>query len=85
MGIRAPYLRVLGVEVESSGPGRNSGTFFSAADEEQFRNLARQPNIYERIAKSIAPSIYGSDDIKKAIACLLFGGARKRYALTSLF
>jgi DNA replication licensing factor MCM5 len=40
--------------------------------------LAASPNIYDRIARSIAPSIYGSDDIKKAIACLLFGGSRKR-------
>lgn len=28
--------------------------------------------------RSIAPSIYGSMDIKKAIACLLMGGSRKR-------
>ena len=27
---------------------------------------------------SIAPSIYGSDDVKKAVACLLFGGAPKQ-------
>lgn len=37
------------------------------------------PNIYEMISRSIAPSIYGSSDIKKAIACMLFGGSRKRY------
>lgn len=42
------------------------------------------PNIYETIAKSIAPSIYGSTDIKKAIACLLFGGSRKRWGDVSL-
>ena len=40
--------------------------------------MAGEPRIYERITKSIAPSIYGSDDIKRAIACLLFGGSRKR-------
>ena len=40
--------------------------------------MAAEPRIYDRITKSIAPSIYGSDDIKKAIACLLFGGSRKR-------
>jgi DNA replication licensing factor MCM5 len=78
VGLRAPYLRVLGIEVEASGPGRNSESFFTADEEEYFRNLAKQPNIYETIAKSIAPSIYGSEDIKKAIACLLFGGSRKR-------
>lgn len=46
----------------------------TATDEDLFRRLAATPNIYEKIAKSIAPSIYGSADIKKAIACLLFGG-----------
>lgn len=46
----------------------------SAAEEEQFRRLASSPDVYERIATSIAPSIYGAKDIKKAIACLLFGG-----------
>lgn len=47
-------------------------------EEEELRRLAAMPNIYETIAKSIAPSIYGSTDIKRAIACLLFGGSRKR-------
>merc|ERR1711970_728936 len=36
------------------------------------------PGVYDTISKSIAPSIFGSDDIKKSIACLLFGGSRKR-------
>lgn len=40
--------------------------------------MASSPGVYEMIARSIAPSIYGSIDIKKAIACLLFGGSRKR-------
>jgi len=30
------------------------------------------------LAKSIAPSIYGCEDIKRSVACLLFGGSRKR-------
>merc|ERR1711983_476779 len=47
-------------------------------EEERFRRMVAEPRIYERITKSIAPSIYGSDDIKKAIACLLFGGSRKK-------
>ena len=40
--------------------------------------LAQKPDVYETVAKSIAPSIFGSEDIKKSIACLLFGGSRKR-------
>uniref|UniRef100_A0A0N4ZMC6 DNA replication licensing factor MCM5 n=1 Tax=Parastrongyloides trichosuri TaxID=131310 RepID=A0A0N4ZMC6_PARTI len=77
-GIRLPYLRCLGVDVQLNGPGRSEGIHFLAEDEKEFRELASCPDIYQRIAKSIAPSIYGSEDIKKAIACLLFGGSRKR-------
>lgn len=77
-GIRVPYVRVVGVQVASEGAGRTSTAAFSADDEEHFRRLASCPDIYERIARSIAPSIYGSSDVKKAIACLLFGGSRKR-------
>ena len=43
------------------------------------QTLARDPNIYEKVAKSIAPQISGdyTTDIKRALACLLFGGSRK--------
>lgn len=47
-------------------------------EEDLFRRIASDPNLYERIARSIAPSIFGALDIKKAIACLLIGGSRKR-------
>lgn len=48
-------------------------------EEEEFRRLAALPNVYEVISRSIAPSIFGGTDMKKAIACLLFGGSRKRW------
>ena len=35
------------------------------------------PNLYETFVNSIAPSIYGNEDIKKAITCLLMGGSKK--------
>jgi len=60
------------------GPGRSSGAPLTSLEEEELRHLAASPNIYETIARSIAPSIFGSSDIKKAIACLLIGGSRKR-------
>nr|CDJ93428.1 DNA-dependent ATPase MCM domain containing protein [Haemonchus contortus] len=77
-GIRTPYLRVLGINVEVGGPGRAEFTQFTSEEERNFKELAQRPDVYELIAKSIAPSIYGSVDIKKSIACLLFGGSRKR-------
>ena len=84
VGIRAPYFRVVGIQVDTEGNGRSTGAPIRPEEEEAFRRLAAQPNIYETIAKSIAPSIYGSIDMKKAIACLLFGGSRKRYCLYCL-
>lgn len=78
IGIRAPYLRVIGIKLESES-GSHAGSIPITSDEEiLFQNLARSPNIYERIAKSVAPSIYGYDDMKKAVTCLLFSGSRKR-------
>ncbi|XP_073972774.1 minichromosome maintenance 5 [Rhodnius prolixus] len=79
IGVRAPYIRVIGVthDFDVIG-GRNSTTSFTAEEEDLFRKLASSPNIYERIAKSVAPSIFGFEDIKKAISCLLFSGSRKQ-------
>ena len=78
VGIRAPYFRVVGIQVDAEGKGNTTGTSITPAEEEEFRRLAKSPNVYDTLAKSIAPSIYGSLDVKKAIACLLFGGSRKR-------
>ncbi|CAG9532155.1 unnamed protein product [Cercopithifilaria johnstoni] len=41
------------------------------------RQLSKDPQIAERIFASIAPSIYGHDDIKRAIALALFRGEQK--------
>lgn len=46
-------------------------------DEKTIRKMARDDRIAKRIVKSIAPSIYGHDDIKTAIALSLFGGVSK--------
>ncbi|KAL3273145.1 hypothetical protein HHI36_014599 [Cryptolaemus montrouzieri] len=77
-GVRAAYMRVVGIQLSSDGVGASACSTITAEDEDLLRRLAASPNIYERLANSIAPSIYGCTDIKKAIACLLFGGSRKR-------
>ncbi|GAA5984728.1 hypothetical protein JCM10908_003476 [Rhodotorula pacifica] len=46
-------------------------------DEHAIRELARDERIGKRIIKSMAPSIYGHDDIKTAVALSLFGGVPK--------
>lgn len=42
--------------------------------------LSQKPDIYERLAHALAPSIYEHEDIKKGILCLLFGGAKKDFS-----
>lgn len=74
--IRNPYLRSVGIQtdVDNSGKGRGN---FSEEEEQEFLELSRRSDLYEVFANCIAPSIYGSQDIKKAIACLLLGGSKK--------
>ncbi|MCQ1536310.1 minichromosome maintenance protein MCM [Methanosarcina sp. KYL-1] len=46
-------------------------------DEEKILELSRDPAIYDKIIGSIAPSIYGYEDIKEALALQLFSGVVK--------
>ncbi|NLV25675.1 MAG: minichromosome maintenance protein MCM [Methanomicrobiales archaeon] len=49
----------------------------SEEDEKEIISLSQDPNIYRKIAHSIAPTIYGVDDVKDAISLQLFGGIAK--------
>ena len=42
--------------------------------------LSRRPDIYELLARSLAPSIWEMDDVKKGILLQLFGGTNKSIA-----
>ncbi|WP_237698754.1 minichromosome maintenance protein MCM [Picrophilus oshimae] len=46
-------------------------------DEENIKKLSSCPDIIDRLSRSIAPSIYGLEVIKKALVLQLFGGVRK--------
>ena len=74
--LRQGYIQVVGIMTEKTYSSRFSA-LYTAEDEERFLNYSRDPTIYERVSKSIASAIYGNEDIKKALACLLFGGSRK--------
>jgi DNA replication licensing factor MCM4 len=52
-------------------------TFFTPERVAQLHALAAKPDIADRLARALAPSIYEHMDIKKGILCLLFGGTRK--------
>jgi replicative DNA helicase Mcm len=45
--------------------------------EEEIIAISKDPQVYRNIVNSIAPTIYGNDDVKEAIALQLFGGIMK--------
>ena len=46
-------------------------------EEEKILQLSKDPNIFNLLSDSLAPSIYGHDQIKAALLLQLFGGVRK--------
>jgi len=46
-------------------------------EKDEIMKLAKDPKIYEKLIQSIAPVIYGYDEIKESIVLQLFGGVRK--------
>ena len=74
--LRTPYMYLLGYQNLSDKLTKNSA--FSQSEELQFNEKSKDPDLFNWIVESIAPSIFGHIDVKKAIACLLFGGSRKQ-------
>lgn len=50
---------------------------FEQEDIKNIRKMSRHKDIFELLARSIAPSIYGHEEVKKAILCLLLSGSEK--------
>ena len=46
-------------------------------DERQILELAADPQLYSKLRDSMAPSVYGHDEIKEALILQLFGGVRR--------
>ncbi|XP_013775385.1 DNA replication licensing factor mcm4-like isoform X2 [Limulus polyphemus] len=49
---------------------------------EKLKNLSKLPDIYDRLARALAPGIYENEDIKKGILLQLFSGTKKDFANT---
>lgn len=54
-----------------------------ALTEEELAELADE-DLYSRMARSLAPEIYGHEDVKKALLLLLVGGVDKYVVLSFL-
>ena len=62
----------------SSRVRSRSASSWQAEDEAHFKKFAREYNVYNVMSENIHPAIFGLKDQKKAVACLLFGGTRKK-------
>lgn len=70
-----------GAEEEEDEEARREGRRTRrAAMEFKLMELSARPDIYELLAQSLAPSIWGMDNVKKGILLQLFGGTNKSIA-----
>ncbi len=49
-------------------------------DERQILELSQDPEIFEKLTKSIIPSVWGYNEIKQSLVLQLFGGVKKVHA-----
>mmetsp|Transcript_136869 Transcript_136869/g.425188 ORF Transcript_136869/g.425188 Transcript_136869/m.425188 type:complete len:750 (+) Transcript_136869:65-2314(+) len=80
--VKWSYIQLLGLQVAQGNVGQ-SALQLSQEEEERFEALAKDPDVRDKVYKSVAPSICASskdviEDVKKAVACLLFAGSRKQ-------
>ncbi|OFV68247.1 MAG: replicative DNA helicase Mcm [Candidatus Syntrophoarchaeum caldarius] len=77
-GVRSPVFEIYleGISIE-----REEQEFdelkITKEDEEEINKLKNDPDIYDKIISSIAPSIFGYENIKEAMALQLFSGVAK--------
>ncbi len=52
----------------------------SEEDEKQIIEISQDPDLFDNLAKSIAPGIWGYEEIKKSLVLQLFGGVRRVFS-----
>ncbi|KAM3720360.1 DNA replication licensing factor [Dirofilaria immitis] len=55
----------------------DDGTHLTDERVSMIKTLAKRSDIVNQLTNAVAPSIYGHEDIKRGILCLLFGGTNK--------
>lgn len=64
-------------EAEHARNGPTAETMTSAEMEAKVLELGQDPKIYDLLSRSLAPSIWELDDVKKGVLLMLFGGTSK--------
>ena len=68
-----------GDEDQRAEPGLEQARLITPEEEEKIRDTAARDDIYDLLSRSLAPSIYEMDDVKKGILLQLFGGSNKTF------
>jgi len=82
--VKTSYILGLGLDIAQGNTSGSSGAIpITKEEEERFVMMSKDPEIRDKIFKSIAPAIVASkkdltDEVKKSVACLLFGGSRNQ-------
>ena len=63
---------------------KEASVFITADDVRKCKRFSRQKNqdVFQLLAKSLAPSIHGHEYIKRALLCMLLGGLEKVFEIT---
>lgn len=59
---------------------RSKDHIFPPERVELLKALSQKPDVYDRLARALAPSIYDNHDIKKGILLQLLGGTKKKHS-----
>lgn len=65
--------------VHGDQPGMEETRKVTPEEEEEIKATAARDDIYELLARSLAPSVWEMDDVKKGILLQLFGGTNKSF------
>lgn len=79
-GDRLPGVGGVGDGVDNDEDEEGRGVSRKAEKEARLVALSQTPGLYDRLARSLAPSIWEMEDVKKGILLQLFGGTNKSVA-----
>lgn len=66
-------------EIQTGDSGMDETRKVTPEEEEKIRETAAREDIYDLLARSLAPSVWEMDDVKKGILLQLFGGTNKSF------
>lgn len=64
---------------EQVSAGTQEARKVTEEEEQKFKETASRADVYELLSRSLAPSVYEMDDVKKGILLQLFGGTNKSF------